>query len=263
MKLTGFHLEKMYFDSIDDEGNCFIVYWASLRFSLIKFTYSGLIFSNAQDTTLEKSSLRRIPRPEVADALHFDNPALKIKGSWQRQDTPVSLTLYSDHRGRSLTWNCHHPKAQTVIAYQGRTFQGWGYAETLKLPVKPWQLPIDELRWGRFLSENATITWIHWQGKHPVNQLIYNGAIYEDAVFEDERVVFDRGSAVLHFQETSVVRTGKLSGVLAKMPWLKIIFNSRILNTVEMKYKARSSFARNSTEAATGWSLFEVVTWAN
>jgi hypothetical protein len=46
------------------------------------------------------------------------------------------------------------------------------------------------------------------------------------------------------------------------MPWLKIIFNSRILNTLEIKYKARSSFSIDLIAIEKGWSLFEIVTWA-
>ena len=263
MKLTGFKLEKTYFDCIDKEGNCFVIYWANLEFSFIRLIYSGLIFSNSQNVTFENSSLKKISKPIINDLLHFNNPTLKIKGDWERIDPPISILLYTDEQGRNLFWNCHHPRTLTKIVYNQKTFQGLGYAETLLLPIKPWKLPIDELRWGRFLSEKISIIWIQWKGKHPINKLICNSSVHEDAFFGENSIVFDNRRCVLLFQEITIVRKGKLSNVLAKMPWLKIIFNIRILNTIENKYKAKSSFTKDSIEIENGWSLFEIVTWVN
>lgn len=41
MKLNNFHLEKMYFDCIDGDGNCFVVYWAKLRFGWLRLSIAG------------------------------------------------------------------------------------------------------------------------------------------------------------------------------------------------------------------------------
>ncbi len=261
MKLTNFYLKKLYFDCIDEEGNCFIVYWAVLKFSLLKINYSGVLFSNARNECIERSSLRKMPEPAVNRKIHFNQPSLQITGEWSNTDTPIVKLLYKDQYGKELFWNCHHPKAYAKIEFNHQIFQGFGYAETLSLPIKPWKLPIDELRWGRFLSKEITIIWINWKGKYPVNELIYNGISFKDAVFEKNKITFDRGRANLSFQEISIVRKGKLSGLLVKMPWLKMIFNNKILNTQENKYKSPSIFTRDSKELARGWSLYEVVTW--
>jgi hypothetical protein len=45
------------------------------------------------------------------------------------------------------------------------------------------------------------------------------------------------------------------------MPLLKIFLNRRILNTIEIKYKAKTTFTKNSAFLSNGWSLFEIVTW--
>lgn len=261
MKAKIFELKKLYLDCIDEKGNCFIIYWAKLEFSLLKISYSGLIFSNAQNITIETSSLKKISNPLVNNLLHFDNPSLQLKGSWERVDAPVSMLLYTDSKGKEIFWDCHHPKTITNISYNDKLFQGLGYAETLSISIKPWLLPIDELRWGRFLSEKITLIWINWKGKYPVNKVFYNGTVYEDAIFEEDSVSFDKGSAILLFLEKTIIRTGKLANILAKMPWLKIIFNHKILNTVEIKFKSKSSFSKDSIVITNGWSLFEIVTW--
>ncbi|MCX6232668.1 MAG: hypothetical protein NTZ33_14115 [Bacteroidetes bacterium] len=259
MKLTNFKLDKLYLDCIDKDGNCFIVYWANLKFSFLKISYSGLIFSDVNCVSVEKSSLRKIPEPLINDKLQFNNPKLQLKGNWEKIDTPVSLLLYTDPSGKELYWNCHHPKTLTNIIYKDKQYEGLGYAETLSLHFKPWQLPIDELRWGRYLSEKNTIIWINWKGKYPLNKIICNGVIYEDAVFEQQKICFDKAQSILFFEELCLLRKGKLSNILAKMPWLKLIFKSRMLNTIEIKYKARTSLIIDLNPVDKGWSLFEIV----
>jgi len=44
---------------------------------------------------------------------------------------------------------------------------------------------------------------------------------------------------------------------------LKLFINRRILNTIEIKYKAKSTLSKNSALLSTGWLLFEIVTWGN
>jgi hypothetical protein len=258
---TNFKLEKLYLDCIDDFGNCFIIYWAKLEIYFIRVIYSGLIFSDSIGTTFEKSVVKKISGPQISGLLEFNNDLLQIRGSWKRADDALPLFSFKDTQNNELIWNCHHPKAFTEIAYNDSTYSGFGYAETLSLTIKPWDLPINELRWGRFLSDDHTVTWIHWTGIYPLNKIFCNGVECNDAIFEADRIVFGSGTYVLNFQEPSVIRIGKLSNVLLNLPWLKIIFNSRILNTLETKYKAKSILCQNSKIKANGWSLYEVVIW--
>ncbi len=254
-----FKLEKLYLDCIDDSGNCFIIYWAQFEFWFIRVIYSGLIFSDTDGTTIEKSSLKRIPGPPLNELLYFNNHLLQIRGSWNGTDDPLSLVLLKDGMNNELTWDCHHPKALVEIVFQEQTFKGFGYAETLFLNRKPWNLPIEELRWGRFLSADYTITWIQWKGNYPVNKIFCNGKEYSDSIIEEDRIVFGKGLFHLLFSELSIIRSGKLSNLFSMMPWMKVIFNNRILNTLEIKYKTKSTLNQNSKTLANGWSLFEIV----
>ncbi|MFZ4400036.1 MAG: hypothetical protein ACOYO1_08390 [Bacteroidales bacterium] len=256
-----FKLEKLYLDCIDKDGNCFIVYWANLDFYFINLKYSGSIFSDSLNKSIENSSLKRIQKPIINNLIHFNNASLHLNANWERKEKAVSLLLYKDEKGKYVNWNCHHPKTMTNIIYNGNTFQGWGYAETLTMNIKPWQLPIDELRWGRYLSENNTIIWIHWKGNYPVNKVFYNGILFEDAVFDEKSICFDQRRTLVEFQNKTIIRKGKIANVLARMPWLKLIFNRKILNTIEIKYKAKSSLSINTKVIDNGWSLFEIVEW--
>ena len=259
----SFRLEKQYFDCIDDRGNCFIIYRVELHLFFIKIHYSELNFCDSYNITTGKSSLRKTVNPESGELLNYINTPLDLRGSWKRIDGSLPSYLFRDSENRELIWNCHHPKALTDIAHNGRTFRGYGYGETLFLTIKPWNLPIEELRWGRFLSDEYTIIWINWKGTHPLNKLYCNGKEYNDALFENDRINFDAGNYFLIFTETAVIRKGKLSSLFTEIPWMKIFINNRILNISENKFKSKSILSHNSEIKASGWSLYEIVRWKN
>jgi hypothetical protein len=232
-----------------------------VEFFLIRFVYSGLVFCDAEGFTTEKSTLRKTKKPLINGTIHLNHKFLKIGLSLKRTDDPIIRSLYIDSENNELIWNCHHPKALAEIVYNGKIYKGFGYAETLFSPIKPWNLPIDELRWGRFLSDSYTIIWINWKGKDPINKIFFNGIEFNDAIFENDIIIFGDGIYKLKFSEIQLIRTGKLSGLFSKMILLKIFFNSRILNTVEIKYKAKTTLSKNSSVLSNDWSLFEIVKW--
>jgi hypothetical protein len=105
------------------------------------------------------------------------------------------------------------------------------------------------------------LIWINWLGKYPKNIMFCNGIEYSDAIFDKYTIIFGDGSYQIKFSEIQHIRSGKLSGLFSKKTLLKYLLNSRILNTLEMKYKAKTIFCKNSAFLSSGWSLFEVVTW--
>ncbi len=232
-----------------------------MRLFLIRFIYSGLVFTNTDGLTIEKSSLRKTVIPEISDTIYFNHKFLKTGISLKKIDDPISRSLYKDGEGNELVWNCHHPKAFVEITYNGNIYEGLGYAETLSCPINPLMLPMKELKWGRFLSDSHTVIWINWKNEHSLNKIFLDGTEYNDAIFENETVVFDNGKYKLTFSEIRTIRNGKLSGLFSKMKYLKIFFNSRLLDTVETKYKAKTKLTRDSVCLSTGWSLFEIVKW--
>ena len=72
---------------------------------------------------------------------------------------------------------------------------GLGYAERLVLTIPPWKLPIETLRWGRFLSPSDWIVWIDWQGEHPQTIVYRNGARVAVDELGDEQIRFCRVNA--------------------------------------------------------------------
>jgi hypothetical protein len=258
---TAFKTEKLYLDCIDDQGNCFIIYRAKVKFFLLNINYSGVIFCDNEGVTIEKSSLKKTHKPVISRTISYKNKFLKTGIILYRIDDPISRSLYRGSKNSELIWNCHHPKALAEIISNGKTYKGLGYAETLFCPVNPLMLPMEELRWGRFLSQSHTVIWIKWKDEHTLNKIFLNGSEYNDAFFENEAITFNDGKFRLNFSEIKTIRNGKLSGLFSKMKLLKILFKNRLLDTVEIKYKAKTVLTRESECISAGWSLFEIVTW--
>jgi hypothetical protein len=220
-----------------------------------------MIFSNADDQTIEKSSLRRTAEPQISGTTYFNHKFLNTVIRLKKIDGPISISLYEDSEGNELIWNCHHPKALADITHNGNIFTGLGYAETLSCPINPLKLPMKELRWGRFLSDSHTVIWINWKSDDPLNKVFLDGTEFNDAFFENDTLVFDNERHKLTFSEIRTIRNGKLSGLFSKMKYLKFFFNSRLLETVETKFKAKTILTGDSAFLSTGWSLFEIVKW--
>ncbi len=255
-----FRLEKLYCDSVDDSGNCFIVYLAKLDCRFVSFCYSGLIHIDGKGFVTGSSSFKGIAIPG-GKILKINVEEPEIEGTWKSTDSPLVRTLLRDEDNGDLIWNCHHPKAATEIRYDNMLYKGKGYAETLVLPMMPYRLPVDEIRWGRFLSDATTVIWICWKGARPLNILFLNGCEYSDAEFSVNGITFGEKLFRLSFSEVRIIRKGTFDDLFPGKPILKFIIGRRILKSMETKYIAKTTFSRNSIFTASGWSIYEEVIW--
>jgi hypothetical protein len=257
----NFFLDKTYLDCVDDAGNCFIFYSATMKFLFLKFNYSGYIFSDENNhVTTYQSYFHKSAINSENQGLGFSNAHFKIRGYWGKSDNQLESLLYRNASG-IVSWNCHHPLSKCNITFQNHQFSGLGYAETLSLSIKPWELPIDELKWGRFLAAGIVIIWIQWLGEYPVNKIYMNGIEFNDATFASETVIFNGMKNRLTFSDSSVIRQARFSDHLSNVPWFKILINKAILSSLESKYKSKTIFEDGSGEIHHGWSIFEVVKW--
>jgi hypothetical protein len=88
--------------------------------------------------------------------------------------------------------------AEAVFHFaDGSRLAGGGYAEWVELRVPPWQLPIEALRWGRFLSPSTSLVWLDWEGTHPLRLIIRNGASVSPLDIGDAVVRMDGGTLSL------------------------------------------------------------------
>jgi hypothetical protein len=186
-------------------------------------------------------------------------PRLGITGSWERSAARVQRTIFESSAGY-VHWDCLQPKSEACleIADVGR-FTGLGYAECLTLTLPPWQLPMRQLRWGRYLSPNDSLAWIDWQGRFTSTFAIYNGQEYTPSAVSETEIVFDNGA--LQLDRSLSLRSGLLGHtVLPGAPTLRKFLPSSLFRIEEHKWRSHGTLTFPGFSSS-GWAIHEVVHW--
>jgi hypothetical protein len=262
-KKSDFSMSKWYMDCIDTNGNAFIGYSAVLKWKKIKLNYTNILHYDSLCKPTERSTLKKLPYPRLKNNCLTWNPSkLHAWGTWNRIDAPLKRTLLNTDVG-AIRWECFQPKANADILSDGKKIiTGFGYAEKLETTIKPWELPFNELRWGRFLSEKDTIIWVIWNGDTNFNLLFHNGKSIKDVIVSDEFVDINQKEFLLTFSDKLVLRKGPLiSTALSNLPGLIGIFPNKVLNTYECKWRSKGILKRENKKVSDGWVIHEVIRW--
>jgi hypothetical protein len=211
--------------------------------------------------TAVRYSLRKSSMPvERGATIQWQSDSLGIMGVWERLDPPFETELYETSEG-VVRWRCLQPRSRaTVNLACGKVVKGLGYLERLDMTLAPWKLPIQELRWGRFLSDRESLVWIDWRGSHACRIVLQNGIlVHATGVGENEITL--NGNSCLRLAEGDVLRKGALGETaLAIIPGLKRLFPSKILSVQECKWRSRAELWSADSQSS-GWAIHEVVTW--
>lgn len=258
---SNFLLSKWYLDCVDENGRAFLAYSARLNWNGLSLNYSSFLEHQEGGGLQTKTSFRKHPPPEVKERwVTWSSPRLGVKGKWEALSSPIECTLLQSEQG-IVKWLCQQPKTKTSIQIEGRPpLMGLGYTEHLFLTIKPWNLPIDELRWGRFVSLTDSLVWIDWQGPMEKTLVFHNGVQIENVHVSDQQIVLDGGRITLVLEDRHVLRQGPiLSTALNMIPGIKKVFPHRILQTYECKWRSRGLLRNDQLLVSTGWAIHEVV----
>ncbi len=256
----SFALTKWYMDLVADDGEAIIAYAADVSFSGMSLHYASIL-QHRGGQTRSTSSLRKASPALEGGTLTWTSRALRVRGSWHSECEGTRETLLLNESG-AVDWNCVMPLARAEIElHDGRTVRGLGYAEELKMTIAPWELPIDELRWGRFTAEGTSVVWLDWRGSHSKKIILRNGARASGMVEErsielvddDVRVVMEGGH---------VLREGSLgSSALAAIADLVPILPAKLVATTERKMLAHATLEQPFAATVKGSAIAEVVKW--
>lgn len=206
MTPASFAFTKWYIDCLDREGRLVIVYWTSLDWRRLRLTWHSVIRCVPGAPVRARSSVAPCPPPtQSANTIHWGSSRLDC----DIQLDGVGHGIAPQRLADGLTWSCAAPGARTTVRLGDSIFRGTGYAELIELRVPPWQLGIEQLRWGRWIGDDAatSLVWIEWNADKSNrwvfigNQRAKTAGISEAAVFADDAtltldaptVVIDRG----------------------------------------------------------------------
>ncbi|HEX8326765.1 MAG TPA: hypothetical protein VF629_04440 [Hymenobacter sp.] len=260
--MASFHLSKWYADVVDPTtGYLAICYDSHLRWGKLAVHFTNLLCFRPPDFRQTAASFVQESRAELnSDETTFTLRQGRLHGSWQ-QRAPALRELLLETAHGSVLWECFFPAATARLVIDGIAHIGLGYVERLTLTIVPWQLPLQALRWGRFLAPDQYVVWIRWEGAEPRHLVFYNGQRYADTgSIGDDGLVF--GEHELAFTEKYSLRAGAVgSTVFKRFPWFRKLFPARILYLDEAKWWSRGTLTKGGKAVATGQVVHERVEW--
>jgi prolipoprotein diacylglyceryltransferase/protein-S-isoprenylcysteine O-methyltransferase Ste14 len=254
----AFQLSKWYMDCASDSGEIVIAYAARLKWRAITLHYASLLVHEPGQKPRVQTTLRASTLPVLAgDVITWTCEALEVSGKWTALSSAAPETIYASPDG-DVKWHCHQPRSRAEITIGDRVVRGFGYAEQLELSVEPWHMPIDSLRWGRFVGARSSLVWIDWRGAHEKKLVLFDGRRIESPEIE-ERAVSGEGVR-LTIDEGATLRSGKLGKTaLELVPGLER-FPMRILAVDEHKWTARGTL-EDASGKDEGFVIHEIVRW--
>ncbi len=253
-----FRLSKWYMDCVAPDGTAVVAYWSRVVWGMVRFRHAALLLRRdgavSEAATLHAGS-EPLPRP---DGVVCRNDALAIQGHWQALSLPVERTLLATDQG-SVAWHCLVPRAQARLELTNAiTVEGLGYVERLDISLPPWHLPIEELCWGRFLSQNSNLVWIEWRGLRPLKIVNLNGVDLDGGDIANERVAWRGGR--LELEPAFVLREGTLgTTALERQPMLRFLAPRAAKEIHECKWLRPARLVGDQDRMETGWAINEVV----
>jgi hypothetical protein len=251
-------IRKWYLDVVDPSGCAAIAYWAYLQAGPAQFTASSLLTAEPgrapQTTTTMLGS--REPAERNGSIAWVDTHS-QSHGQWTGQTFTQTHTLYSQANG-CASWRCVMPSGAATLRWPGGLVQGLGYAELLELTLPPWQLPIDELRWGRVCTPGTPVAWINWRGTHPLTLVLVDGVGVPDATVADDHI--NAGETMVHLGEQRVLRSGPIgTTALAGLPLLGRLAQAQWLASHERKWLAQADVQHHNNPPVKAWAVHEKV----
>jgi hypothetical protein len=252
-------LSKWYIDCVGDGGECAIAYHVRLSWGPIALGYASLLRRGARDGTCSESTLRAGPEPVTAPGyVAWDTPALGLQVTAQSHSVPFSRHLLRGPQG-NVSWECVAPGAEVRVRC-GPDFalNGLGYAERLEVSSTSWRLPIEQLRWGRFLTPTRALVWIGWWGPEPRTLVFDDGRCQADAVIEDGAIRFGRSHLAL--DRGAIIRDADLAETIEPLARLLGPAVGGAARIHETKWLSRGTLHDPAVAApAEGWAIHELV----
>ena len=265
MARSNFHLDKWFLDFIGNNGETMIFYAAKLSWKGFAVHYASWIHYHPENGVTVRSHFRNVKLPEKKDKLiTWHDDKFNVSGSWTAVAKPLQARIFDGDDG-FIDWHCFQPASIVQLKIKDKIIEGNGYVEQLILTTPPWQISMNELRWGRFRSLHDTMVWIELRKENKQQWLWLNGeklincSIEDDhisSVDEDFLVKLDRG-VVLESEKKIFHVVQKL---LRYLPGFNQLMPAEFLMADNHKWLSNGEFQINGSPVTHGMAIHE---WVN
>ncbi|MDH3452554.1 MAG: hypothetical protein OEN20_09040 [Gammaproteobacteria bacterium] len=255
-----FQLHKWYFDCVTDAGDVAILYRAGVRYGALRLHYGASLYKPAFGEPFHRATLRPGNQAvTLGGVVEWRCPRLDLSGTWSGRSPGYERTLLDSREGL-IHWHCVCPSGDAKVHIGDYQLHGSGYVEHLTLTVKPWRLPFDELRWGRWVGHVDSLLWIEWRGPGSQTWVWFNDVEQPDCRVSDDKVLLPDKGIVLELHQAAVLRAGALTDTALRPIRAVTGLLPQWRSAHETKWLARGTIS-GPDQSDTGWAIHEVVQW--
>jgi hypothetical protein len=258
-----FALTKWYMDCVDADGRTAIAYSTTLTWRGLSVNWHSLATAEPGTPPMERTTTGSIAAPAIENGdITWDAGSLESRFTCQSRTAPIARRLLDNSDG-TIDWCCESSCANVTVERAGhKPIRGRGYVECLTMTLPPWRLPIETLRWGRWIGDavDRSVVWIDWRGPHPLTAVFANGHPQANAVVADAGLTLDGATLSFGRAETLYARSlGDALGVLR--PVLAPLLPSAWFALEDRKQMCRATLQSGERDAVEGWAILETVNW--
>ena len=259
-----FHLDKWFLDIVTPDGQAMIFYAAKLRWHHFTVPYTSWLHYEPGNGVSQQSRFRTISMPEIdGSAIHWKDDSFGVEGKWQAKANPLHTYVIQTEEGY-LDWRCHQPLSKVQLNINGTLIEGKGYAEQLILTLSPWKIPMDELRWGRFGSDDQHMVWIELRTDSKKQWLWYNGEAVPNCLIEDDHIYLPEQEIRLDLDRSATLEAEKkIQSVVKKLVRFLPDFQKEVplgmLLADETKWLSKGKIHHPQKGVETGIAIHELV----
>ncbi|MDR2981130.1 MAG: hypothetical protein LBV12_02655 [Puniceicoccales bacterium] len=255
-------LEKFYLDVVTEDGAGAIGYSSRARMMGLSLRPAVLLQWEAdrEKAPVQQRAVRgRLPEFN-AYSLTWNKSPFGLNGKWIRPARHwKEQILWNDGKTR-ISWQVLAPNSPVTLTQGLNSISGVGYAEILRLRGTPWRLPIDVLRWGRFISLEHNVTWIEWESRKGNRRWLWADSDATIGKFSMGDHSVSWGDYSLSFSDWRTLRSGMLGKtVFNSMYRLSNILPKWIKAMDETKWLARGILTGPDNLEHHGWVIHETV----
>lgn len=260
----SFHLSKWFLDLVCTNGAAMIFYAAKLTWHGWSASYTSWLQYYPGSGVSLKSRFLDVQIPQIKDnMITWNDSKFGISGTWKSSAKMIQARIIDSGEG-FLDWKCFQPASTVQLNINGNILEGNGYAEQLILTALPWKIPMDELRWGRFHSDENNMVWIELREKEKRQWLWLNGEKIENCIIEDAQIRLSDKELVLNLDQSVILESEKkIFAVVEKLirfiPGFNKVMPLNFLMADEFKWLSKGNLQANDKILSSGMTIHELV----
>lgn len=245
---------------MEPEARAVIGYWASLAWRGVALTWQNVTLFEPGRAPVSRSSLASASPPDATrGAISWRAEALGCGMDFEPRLPPIEERLLAEDSG-VVEWRVEAPAAVVSASLRGfAPLRGTGYAERIVITIPPWRLPIRELRWGRWIDEDASrsVVWIDWRGEAPHTWVFVDGAAAPTPEVTDESV--RAGAVEVALGERRPLKARTLAEIASSIPPLRAVVPRSFLGLRQSRWCSDGILREGDASPRAGRAIHEVV----